>query len=150
MQYTVYYTKPTDFEMHVEASGCYLWCNNRLLLLKRHHDKPQGGTWGVPGGKLEPQETPKEAVIREIHEEIGVDISQGVSYINTLYVALPHVSYGFHMYYKRYDTYPKLSLQLEENVEARWVECNEALMLPLVTAGKEALDLFQVHVSKSC
>lgn len=148
MEYSVYYTKPTGFELHVEASGCYFWCNDRLLLLRRHHDKPQGGTWGVPGGKLEPQETPKEAVIREIQEEIGVDISQDVSYINTLYVALPHVSFAFHMFYKQCDTFPELVLALEENVEARWVTLNEALMLPLVKAGKEALELFQMHTSK--
>lgn len=146
MQYSVYYTKPDRFEIQVEASGCYFWCNNRLLLLKRHHDKPQGGTWGVPGGKLEPEETPKQAVIREIQEEIGVDISHDASYITTLYVALPHISYAFHMYYKLCDSFPELDLQLEEHDEARWVSFSDAFALPLVKAGKEALELFQQYL----
>jgi 8-oxo-dGTP diphosphatase len=42
------------------------------LLLLRHPQKPQGNTWGAPGGKIETGENPKEAVIREIREEIAV------------------------------------------------------------------------------
>lgn len=147
MEYTLFYTKPDDFVVQAEASGCYFWCNERLLLVKRNQSKSQGGTWGVPAGKLEANETALDAVIREIEEEIGVDISQGASYISTLYVRLPHLSYAFHMFYKQCDEFPEIALKLEENIQARWVTFDQAYSLPLVKAGKEALELFQEYLS---
>ncbi len=146
MEYTVFFEKPLHFTAHVEAAGCYLWCQNKLLLLRRHPSKPQGNTWGVPAGKLEHNETPKEAVIREIQEEIGVDISQDVLEVGKLYIQLPHVAYVYHMFYNHYETCPEIDLALDENVEARWVTPDEAFLLPLITAGKEALEYFQQGV----
>jgi len=46
----------------------------QVLLALRPDDVHQGGLWEFPGGKLEPGETPQEALKREIFEEIGIDI----------------------------------------------------------------------------
>jgi 8-oxo-dGTP diphosphatase len=50
--------------------------NNQILITRRAHDVPHGGLWEVPGGKLEPEETPHEALLREIHEEVGLLIKK--------------------------------------------------------------------------
>ncbi len=42
-----------------------------VLLTKRKEHKPMAGYWEFPGGKLEPHESPKEALTRELLEEIG-------------------------------------------------------------------------------
>lgn len=146
MEYTVHTEPPLHFTAHAEAAGCYLWCKGRFLLLRRHKSKPQGCTWGVPAGKLEVNESPKEAVIREIQEEVGINISCDTSEIGKLYIQLPHVSYIYHMFYKQYDTYPEITLAVEENDEARWVTFQEALTLPLISAGKEALLAFRDYL----
>ena len=48
---------------------------NRVLLARRPEGKPLAGLWEFPGGKVAPGETPEEALIRELREELGIDVS---------------------------------------------------------------------------
>ena len=48
----------------------------RLLITQRPLDVPQGGLWEFPGGKLEPQETAQQALVRELREEIGIHVKK--------------------------------------------------------------------------
>ena len=47
--------------------------DGRVLLAQRPEGKPMAGLWEFPGGKVEPGETPEAALIREMHEELGID-----------------------------------------------------------------------------
>lgn len=47
--------------------------DGRILLAQRPEGKPMAGLWEFPGGKVEPGETPEAALIRELHEELGID-----------------------------------------------------------------------------
>ena len=44
-----------------------------ILNARRPDDKHQGGRWEFPGGKVEQGESPEAALIRELHEELGID-----------------------------------------------------------------------------
>jgi 8-oxo-dGTP diphosphatase len=46
----------------------------RILLARRPEGKAMSGLWEFPGGKIEPGESPEAALIREIHEELGVEL----------------------------------------------------------------------------
>jgi 8-oxo-dGTP diphosphatase len=48
----------------------------RLLLIRRLNN-PGSGQWSLPGGRVEPGETDKEAVVRELFEETGLDVIPG-------------------------------------------------------------------------
>ncbi len=48
----------------------------RLLLIKRGHE-PETGRWSLPGGRVEPGETDQQAVVREVREETGLEVSCG-------------------------------------------------------------------------
>jgi 8-oxo-dGTP diphosphatase len=48
--------------------------NGRLLLQQRPLHKHHGGLWEFPGGKVECGETPRLALVREIAEELGIEI----------------------------------------------------------------------------
>lgn len=47
--------------------------DGRVLLAQRPEGKPMAGLWEFPGGKIEAGETPEAALIRELHEELGID-----------------------------------------------------------------------------
>ena len=46
----------------------------RVLIAQRPAGKPMAGLWEFPGGKVHPGETPEAALIRELHEELGIDV----------------------------------------------------------------------------
>ncbi|MET0546652.1 MAG: (deoxy)nucleoside triphosphate pyrophosphohydrolase [Caulobacterales bacterium] len=48
--------------------------DNRVLLAQRPKGKTLEGLWEFPGGKLEPGETPEQALVREMMEELGVKV----------------------------------------------------------------------------
>ncbi len=50
--------------------------DGRVLLARRPEGKKMAGLWEFPGGKLNPGETPEQAVIRELKEELGIDVSE--------------------------------------------------------------------------
>ena len=47
--------------------------DGRVLIAQRPEGKVMAGLWEFPGGKVEPGEIPEAALIRELHEEIGID-----------------------------------------------------------------------------
>lgn len=50
--------------------------DNRVLLQKRPPGKALAGLWEFPGGKVDPGESPERALIRELHEELGIDVRE--------------------------------------------------------------------------
>jgi len=47
--------------------------DGRVLLAQRPEVKSMAGLWEFPGGKVEPGESPEGALIRELHEELGIE-----------------------------------------------------------------------------
>ncbi len=50
--------------------------DGRVLVQQRPAGKPMAGLWEFPGGKIDPGETPEAALIRELHEELGIEVAQ--------------------------------------------------------------------------
>ena len=56
------------------AVGVLIDAEGRFLLTSRPAGKVYAGFWEFPGGKVEPGETVEQALRRELHEELGIDI----------------------------------------------------------------------------
>jgi 8-oxo-dGTP diphosphatase len=55
------------------AAVALIDADGRVLLARRPEGKEMAGLWEFPGGKVETGETPETALIRELHEELGID-----------------------------------------------------------------------------
>jgi 8-oxo-dGTP diphosphatase len=60
----------------VLVAACVLLdSDGRILIAKRPEGRPLAGLWEFPGGKVEPGESPEHALMRELAEELGIDIA---------------------------------------------------------------------------
>ena len=50
--------------------------DGRVLIARRPEGKQLAGLWEFPGGKVEPGERPEAALIRELREELGIEVSE--------------------------------------------------------------------------
>ncbi|MCF4099495.1 8-oxo-dGTP diphosphatase MutT [Maritalea mediterranea] len=68
--------------MHSEKSMLFVVAcalidaDRRVLIAQRPADKNMGGLWEFPGGKLEAGESPEQALIRELREELAIDTQE--------------------------------------------------------------------------
>ncbi|MBY0530151.1 MAG: NUDIX domain-containing protein [Rhabdochlamydiaceae bacterium] len=133
---------PALFHPKMEVAGCYCECDGKFLMLLRSPNKPQGNTWCAPGGKLEKGETPDQALIRELREEIGLDIADlPFNYCRPVYVRFPNVDFVLHLYRVTLEKQPHLCIARAEHRDFCWVTPEEALCLPLIPGGDECVSL---------
>lgn len=55
------------------AAAALIDADGRVLLAQRPAGKSMAGLWEFPGGKLEAGETPEDCLVRELHEELGIE-----------------------------------------------------------------------------
>ena len=68
--------------------------DGRVLLARRPEGKPLAGLWEFPGGKVHPGETPEAALIRELKEELAIDVAESCL---APFAFASHAYDGFHL-----------------------------------------------------
>ncbi len=64
-----------DLPIVLVAAAAMVDVDGRVLLAQRPVGKSMAGLWEFPGGKVDAGETPEVALIRELKEELGVDVT---------------------------------------------------------------------------
>ena len=106
--------------------------DGRVLLAQRPEGKSMAGLWEFPGGKVEPGETPEAALIRELHEELGIDTQES---------CLAPLTFASHAYESFHLLMPLFAcrrwqgmVQGRENQELAWVRPNRLRDYPMPPA----------------
>ena len=68
--------------------------DGRVLICQRPEGKQLAGLWEFPGGKVEPGERPEQALIRELNEELGIDVNEACL---APFVFASHAYESFHL-----------------------------------------------------
>lgn len=105
----------------------------RVLLGKRAPPRREAGSWELPGGKVEPGETDEEALVRELAEELGVDV-RPVRLLASVVHHYPHASIELVAW--------ECALvagepEAREHSELRWLLPADVPALPLAPADRE-------------
>ena len=61
----------------IEVSAALIFRNGKLLITQRHAGAHLGGLWEFPGGKRERNETFEQCLVRELREELGIEVEVG-------------------------------------------------------------------------
>jgi 8-oxo-dGTP diphosphatase len=108
--------------------------DGKLLIAKRPEGRPLAGLWEFPGGKVEPGETPEQALVRELAEELGIGIA--VSDLTPLTFA-SHGYPDFHLLMPLYLCRRwRGTLTAHEGQELRWVRPDELVAFAMPPADE--------------
>jgi mutator protein MutT len=125
---------------HKRIGVAIIWDQSGLILIaKRKAGGTMGGLWEFPGGKIEPGETVSECIVREIQEELAIEITVG-----DLAISIEH-------------TYPQFQITLIahhcqhisgipqpiESDEVRWVNVADLHQYQFPAANLEIIDTIQ-------
>ena len=68
-----------------EVVAALIWDKNKFMICQRPANKARGMLWEFVGGKVEPKETKKQALIRECQEELAITISVGEVFMDVVH-----------------------------------------------------------------
>jgi 8-oxo-dGTP diphosphatase len=138
----VFTLPPEGFEPQFEVAGCFIKQGNEFLFLQSVPKFSYGSAWGIPGGKLEKNETPEEGVVREVLEETQLALDTSIlRYFGKVYCRYldPRWDFVFHMFEYEVHEKPTLILNGREHLESRWVTLQAALQLDLIPGEAECI-----------
>lgn len=61
----------------IDVAAGLVFRDGKLLIAERHADTHLGGLWEFPGGKREPKESFEDCLVRELREELGIEVRVG-------------------------------------------------------------------------
>jgi 8-oxo-dGTP diphosphatase len=124
--------KGNNVRLVVVTACALLDADGRVLIAQRSSEKQMAGLWEFPGGKIEAGERPEEALIRELREELGIEVQEA---------CLAPFTFASHVYHdfallmplyicRRWEGIPVP----REHRELKWVRTQELSRYPMPPA----------------
>lgn len=116
--------------MTVEVALAIVVRDGRVLVARREPGSHLEGLWEFPGGKIEPDEEPREAALRELREETGL-VASDAEPLNVFHYAYPDRDVRLHAFLVREAT--------GDPGRWEWVEAGALAALPMPEANRAIL-----------
>ncbi|UCV11241.1 Nudix family hydrolase [Dechloromonas denitrificans] len=122
------------------AAAVMLRANGReFLLAQRPEGKVYAGYWEFPGGKLEAGESVRQALVRELHEELGISVTECAPWL-TRQFTYPHATVRLHFWRVTAWTGEIGITAPLEHAAVDWMECGKsASVAPILPANDPIL-----------
>ena len=128
-------------KMVLVAACALIDADGRILLARRPEGKSMAGLWEFPGGKIAPGETPEQGLIRELQEELGIDVAHACL---APFVFASHEYDTFHLLMPLYVCRRwKGNPQGREGQKLVWVRPNKLTDYPMPAADKPLIPLLR-------
>ncbi|MDJ0929177.1 MAG: 8-oxo-dGTP diphosphatase MutT [Gammaproteobacteria bacterium] len=125
------------------AAGVIEDAAGRVLIAQRQPGKHAAGFWEFPGGKLQPGELPVEALRRELHEELGIELGSARTLIDYQH-DYPDRRVHLHIFcVTAYTGEPRS----RERQALKWVAVDDLLAAGLLPADAPVVDALRVNKS---
>lgn len=127
----------------IEVAAAILHDNARFFVTQRGYGEFKDG-WEFPGGKIEPGETPQQALIREIREELETEIEVG-ALVETIEYDYPKFHLTMHCFLC---TIKSGSPVLKEHEAAKWLTAEELDGVEWLPADVKAAERLKEEIGK--
>lgn len=122
---------------NIHVVGAVIVKDSKILCAQRGPDKSLPLMWEFPGGKIEINESPEEALVREINEEMDCDITVGNKIVTTAYEYDFGIVHLTTFYCELNSGTPKLI----DHVSVKWLEKHELRDLDWAPADIPTIDI---------
>lgn len=123
----------------IEVVAALIWKEHKLLICQRPAHKARGLLWEFAGGKVEPGETPEQALVRECQEELGVTVKVGSQFFQ---VTHEYPDLAVHLTLFETSLTGGEPQKLEHN-DLRWVSPGELEQYPFCPADAPILKMLK-------
>lgn len=113
---------------------------NKILIAQRSNQKDHPLKWEFPGGKIQENENPIEALKREIKEELSIDIKKSKFLLDYQYDYQDIKK--IHLYFYKIDEYVGKVKNIEHN-QLLWIQCNHLKKLDFLDGDRMIIDHIQ-------
>lgn len=124
-----------------KAVRCYLIKDGKVVVTKYNKGQPTEGYYDIPGGKIEDDETPEQAAIREMKEETGI-IVKNLKRRGKFVADNPNKIFDFEVFVtEKFEGEPQ---NFKENT-SEWIEIEELLKKKKIFSNIIILDRFFIN-----
>lgn len=105
----------------IPVAAAVIFKEQQLLIARRAQHKSQAGFWEFPGGKIEMGETPEACLLRELKEELAIEVKVNYFLMESVhhYDQISIVLKAYHCSYSRGD------IQLQDHDKIEWISPSE-------------------------